>query len=186
MIDPFNLVRPVSNTSELALFACSVQGKQSAVQADKLNNLFCSLYEIFSVYEGKPFACIRALTDDELEDALKSVGLGQYTRLHKAFRQLSDYKDEHKFTLHELLAIFGIGPKTARFILGYGWNEPVAILDTHILKFLRANGIPAPVNTPQDPNEYARLETAFLRLANAKGLSLLDMDTEVWKTHCKG
>ena len=183
MIDPFNLVRPVINSSELALFACSVQGKQAAIQSDKLNSIFEILYEMLPVYENMPFACIRALNDEELLDVLKQFRMGQYGRLIQSYRQLSYFKDDHKFTLSELTNIFGVGPKTARFILGYGWNEPCAILDVHILKYLRQCGIDAPQQTPQDANTYLRLEREYFVLAEKAGLSTMELDEKIWKEY---
>lgn len=186
MIDPTCLQRPMPNASEFALFACCVQGKSAKIQADKFNEILEILYEMLPTYEDRPFACIRALTNDELEDLLAAVKIGQYKRIVQAWRGLSDkYKDDSTFTVAELENCFGIGPKTSRFIVGYCYNIPVAILDCHILNFLRSQGIPnVPKNTPQDRSQYALLETALLNIAREKNVHPLELDTQLWNNAC--
>jgi len=180
MIDPHDLKRPVPNVTELLLFATMVHGKNARVQAGKLNAMLEGTYELFPQYDGQPLAVIRALSDD-LEEWLRGHGAGQYGRLVRTWGALSSFADGHRFTVGELEGVFGIGPKTARFVVGYAYDEPVAILDVHVLRFLRSLGVDAPHSTPQDPAEYARLETEFLKAADATGVHPLDLDLSVWK-----
>jgi len=72
--------------------------------------------------------------------------------------------DLFKVTVDELDAIYGVGPKTSRFfVLHTRPNAYLAVLDTHILKFLKARGVyKVPRTTPQDKAVYERLERAWL------------------------
>lgn len=186
MIDPTNLIRPIKNCSEFALFACCVQGKMAKIQADKFNEAMEILYEMFPSYENMPFACIRALTQDELMDLLKRVRLGQYDRVIRAWRFLSDtYRDDDIFEIEKLEQGFGIGPKTSRFIVGYCYDIPVGILDRHVLSFLRQQGKTVLKSTPQNRVLYAKLEKEFLDFSKENGLHPLDFDTKIWNKFCK-
>jgi hypothetical protein len=55
--------------------------------------------------------------------------------------------------------VWGIGPKIGGWIGCVFGGEDNAVLDVHILDFLRAAGVPdVPSQTPQDPDEYGTLE----------------------------
>ena len=117
-----------------------------------------------------------------IEDLLRACRVGQYGRLTKAI--LGTMKvDLRTATLDELMAIHGIGPKTARFFLVHSReNCNHAVLDVHILKFLRANGYPtAPVQTPSG-KAYLFWEKVFLDYCKVMfpHKSIADIDLAIW------
>jgi len=186
MIDPTNLVRPVTPASEFALFACCVQGKKSKPQAVKFNAWLADVYQQYPQYLGRPFELIRNLPLWGLPASLMAHKIGQYTRLQSTWKGLAHkYQDGDRFTVAGLETISGIGPKTARFIVGYCFNEPVAILDVHMLAYLSTQNICVPNETPQNRKRYAELEAEVLRIAQELGVHPLDFDYAVWKRGSK-
>ncbi len=86
-------------------------------------------------------------------------------------------------TIAELEEIPGVGPKTARFFVAYSRdNQQVAILDTHILAWMRDNGHPdAPRATPAAGQAYARWETKFLWECMSRNKTPVELDNIIWR-----
>jgi thermostable 8-oxoguanine DNA glycosylase len=85
--------------------------------------------------------------------------------------------------LDDLLAIHGVGNKTARFFLLHTRGGDYAVLDTHILAWLRENGVEdAPKNTPTNTQKYKELEKKFRYLSRVKFPYLSDaqIDLLIW------
>ena len=86
-------------------------------------------------------------------------------------------------TLDDLLAIHGVGNKTARFFLLHTRGGDYAVLDTHILSLMRSHGVPdAPKNTPTNTKKYKELEKQFRLLSrlNFPYLSDAQIDLLIW------
>lgn len=81
----------------------------------------------------------------------------------------------------QLMAIRGIGPKTASFIVrNYLASDKVAIIDIHLLRAGRISGIfPGSLDLPRD---YALLETWFLSFAAACRVPAGVLDIAIWET----
>jgi thermostable 8-oxoguanine DNA glycosylase len=63
-----------------------------------------------------------------------------------------------------------------------GYNVPV--LDTHILKFLKAQGIKnVPKSTPQDEKHYDSLAKQFTAIAKKMRMTVADLDLQIWKQY---
>ena len=120
-------------------------------------------------------------------DNLKAHKLGQYKRLEKAFRGILVFKNKlDKVSAEDLECIDGIGPKTSRFFLLHSRpNLRVAVLDTHILKFLNEKGYKVPKATPSDKKKYRKIELDFLSECDKAGKNVADMDLEIWKSYSK-
>src|SRR5690606_28462084 len=98
-------------------------------------------------------------------DLLEASKLGQYHRLSKCFRESVQTLDGSLKTcsVEDLESITGVGPKTARFfVLHSRPNSRIAVIDTHILKYLRTQGIDAPKGTPPKGEKYSRFEGEFI------------------------
>lgn len=67
----------------------------------------------------------------------------------------------------------GMGMKVASHFLRNLGEQDLAIIDTHVLKFLKC--LP-----PRNPKEYVAIENRFRRLADKNGLSIAGLDTLVW------
>jgi hypothetical protein len=190
MITPTNITnynRTQAELEEFLMFAILVAGKTAKTQAEKLN-LFLRPSKVIGV---NPFKWLRYLIDLDgkdciLMECMKHYKLGQYNRLEKAFRGILQFEGKlDSVTIEELESVDGIGSKTARFfILHSRPNQKVAVLDTHILKFLSEKGYNVPKVTPSK-KKYGKVEEYFLAECEKAGKNVADMDLEIWKTYSK-
>lgn len=184
MIDPSNVTNYNRNRFELeefALFSVIAAGKVAKIQAAKLDS-FLNLCESL-LYT--PFQYVQSLvTTDMLLPMLQTHKIGQYARVCRAFKDVSQL-DVKTCTIAQLEACYGIGPKTARFfILHTRPNQQIAAIDTHILKFLRSQNVKkVPKSTPVG-KDYERLENIFLSLV-PKGKTVAQFDLEIWNKYAK-
>jgi hypothetical protein len=180
VIDPHKLTHPVpvEEREYWALFFLCLNGKTSKVQAEKINEIFALWEEMWVGW--KPFSLIRNLEESEVEDLLRSVGMGQYERLVKSWTTIACYGLNHE---HELFArLPGVGSKTSRMLSGYLNNEKVAILDVHVLAWLRGLGQDhIPTQTPYNEGIYQVYEKIYLSYAEKLGVHPLDLDTAIWR-----
>jgi thermostable 8-oxoguanine DNA glycosylase len=118
-----------------------------------------------------------------LDTQMKKFKLGQYKRIGNAFKGILQFKRMLRIvTIEQLESIKGIGSKTARFfILHSRPDQKVAVLDTHILKWLREQGYSAPKQTPTK-KRYAILESIFLTEAWKREMNPADLDLMIWKS----
>ena len=62
-------------------------------------------------------------------------------------------------------------------------NVQHAALDTHLLKYLRAEGVEnVPKSTPSSNKQYDRLEKEFLSRV-PQGMTPAEFDLEIWKKY---
>ena len=111
----------------------------------------------------------------------------RYKRIYRAFVELIESGIDLKTcTVEELESIYGIGPKTARFIIMHSRpNQRLATLDTHILRWMRDQGIDAPKATPQSQKIYKKLEDKFLTLCDNCAILPSQLDLKIWKQYSK-
>jgi thermostable 8-oxoguanine DNA glycosylase len=111
--------------------------------------------------------------------------LGQYNRIGNAFKGILQFKGKlQTVTVAELESINGIGSKTARFfILHSRPNQKVAVLDTHILKWLDSLGYANVPKATPPPTKYYIFESWFLQEAQARNMSVADLDLHIWKSY---
>jgi thermostable 8-oxoguanine DNA glycosylase len=121
-----------------------------------------------------------------LEIHMKQFKLGQYKRIGHAFTEILKFKGRLKtVTVEELESVKGIGSKTARFfVLHSRPNQRVAVLDTHILKYLKNMGHNVPKATPAK-NKYKVIEELFIKIADGLQMSIADLDLHIWKTYAQ-
>lgn len=185
MIDPHkitNFDRETHELEEFALFAPAVAGKTAAFIAQALDRF---LTPSAPHTHPSPFAHIRTLDEnDALTLTIREARLGKWRTLTNCYRALANADlDLRTCALSDLESIPGIGPKTSRFfVIHTRPNAHVAVLDTHILSYMRSVGIDTPRNTPQTPKRYAELERAFLDHAHSIGRAddLAAFDLEIW------
>jgi hypothetical protein len=180
-VDPTNIPTRLTQAQKewFILFSLAVAGKGARQTERKLNALLESINPDGWGFGG-PFAKIEYLiVTGQLMQALKEFKFGQYNRIYKAFTQVTKMKAP--YTVQGLMGIDGIGPKTASFIHLYTNPKADCVpLDTHILKYLRAQGYDAPKSTPQAGIKYDNLEKQFQSLAKKQGKTVRQLDTEVW------
>ena len=123
-----------------------------------------------------------------LLDELQRVKLGKYSVLVKGYTEIVKNKiNVFTCTITDLEVITGIGMKTSRFFLLHSRPEQqIAVLDTHILKYLREEleYENIPTSTPTG-KKYIELEQIFIKEANLSGLSIADFDLKIWKSYSK-
>lgn len=161
------------------LFCVIVAGKDADWAAAKVGNLLRR-----KPPGERPLAWLAAHETD-LRNMLVANKVGQYARITEAIRQ-SARLDLRTATVAELEGVFGVGPKTARFFVLHTRPDAVcAVLDTHVLKWLRRHGVDdVPESTPTSRRQYERLEAlaiGFMR-ADFPGLPLAAADLMVWGT----
>jgi len=185
-INPQEITNYKRTTDELEfflLFCMVVAGKTSDIQARKLEQWYdARFYQWHS-----PFDYISSLTLG-LRGSLENVKMGQYGRLVKSFRDTVELGlDLKKCSLHDLCQIRGVKFKTANFFLTHSRKDyNVPVLDTHVLKFLKAQGVKdVPKATPQDETDYNFFADQFAEIAKAMKMSVADLDLQVWKQYSK-
>jgi|TARA_B110001454_G_scaffold142694_1_gene132500 thermostable 8-oxoguanine DNA glycosylase len=183
-ITDFN--RTKADLELFAVFAVCVAGKKAQQTADKVNDNFRDVQT--PTKQLTPFEAIKNLVDIKVFVAyLKMAKMGQYRRIYRALRDLAESGIDLKTcTVEELEAIHGIGPKTSRFIIMHSRpNQRLATLDTHILRWMRDQGIETPKATPQSKKLYKELEQKFLTLCDKCAILPSQLDLKIWKQYSK-
>lgn len=178
-IKPTEVTNFKRSQAELELFwiyCLCVAGKNADNTARVVNKLFHGKKET-------PFQYLRKNLVD-LHNILVAHRVGQYTRLEQAITKSLDL-NLRTCSVEDMMKIHGVGNKTSRFfILHSRENADHCVLDIHILKWLRdrwkLDNIPT--NTPQNDQDYARLEniTKNLMKADYPDLSLAEADLLIW------
>ena len=189
MIDPTKITnynRTEAELEEFLLFCIMVAGKNAKQTAKKLDEFLFGTLGIIS-----PFNWVLSMVDIgkvsenfPLECAMKRHKLGQYKRLEKAFTGILQFKNRLKeVSVEELESVSGIGSKTSRFfVLHSRPNQQLAVLDTHILKWMDAQGYDVPKSTPPK-GRYAIIEKQFLTECAKAGKTPAELDLEIWKSY---
>lgn len=184
MIDPEKITdyhRTTHQLEEFLLFCIVAAGKNASVQALKLEALLT-----LCPHSESPFERLTMMhKKSTLLKALELVKMGQYARIHSAILQLLILKPDLKTCITtDLETVSGIGPKTSRFfILHSRPNQRLAVLDTHVLKYMREKKVKVPKSTPSG-KLYLRLEQEFLKLVPANK-SIADFDLEIWMYYAR-
>ena len=182
-IDPTDITDFSRDTNQLEafwLFCMFVAGKNSDYASRCLSKLIHGMSK--RGYDGI-FNYFKDLGRDGIHNALVANKVGQYTRLTKGVMQSLDL-DLTNCTLEDLLKIHGVGNKTARFFLLHTRKGcEYAVLDTHILAWLRSHGVEeAPKTTPTDNRLYRLIENRFRHMSRASYPHLTDsqIDLLIW------
>lgn len=186
VIDPryvTNYDRTEAELEEFWLFCLVVAGKTATTQARLLEGFLSLLRDACDL---TPFQAIqRAIDDGKLLEYLKYSRLGQFTRLEKAMVQSMAFHGKLKTVqTSELEEITGVGSKTARFfILHTRADQEIAVLDTHVLRYLRDKGLTEQKGTPPKGAKYDALEKVFIAEAKLANMSIADYDLHIWRTY---
>lgn len=190
MINPKDITnynRTLPELEEFLLFSILVAGKKSTTTAIKLEK-FLRSQRLYGVNDFSPMQFISFLErgDGLLRKAITKAKFGQYTRIEAAFRGIMKiYGRLRSVSVAELESIKGIGPKTARFfVLHTRKDQNHAVLDTHILRYLREHGLKTPKTTPSG-KKYLELEKNFLDIAKMLNVSPAKLDLEIWTNYSK-
>lgn len=196
MVDPryiTNFNRTQNELEELILFCVCAAGHNAMSSAKALDRFLASIpLTTKEDFYQSPFVRIKHLGifqdyKERISSYMKAAGIGCNTWRTKArtFFELATFGfDLKKCTIDELEQIHGIGRKTSRFFMLHTRpNMQCAVLDTHILKYMRDMGYDVPKNTPSTKKSYELIESQFLELANASGQSVADFDLNLWNRY---
>ena len=194
-IDPYNITNFNRTEEELQLFllfCIVVAGKTAYIQSEKLEQFLDSVNKRLMMPEHvKPFqTIISADHHGILMQEIQKAKLGQYKKIYAGFKYISENKyDLTKTTPEQLELIPGVGMKSSRFFLLHSnksYQNCIAILDTHILKFIRENiDNRAPKSTPTIKVTYKYWEDVFLHWCEQNNKNVADFDLEVWKSFAR-
>ena len=165
------------------LFCMFVAGKNSDYASRCLSKLIHAAKLGKDIGEEGVFNYFKSIGETGVHNALVANKVGQYTRLTKGVMQSLDL-DLRTCTLDDLLKIHGVGNKTARFFLLHTRAGcEYAVLDTHILQWMRDHGnLPVPKSTPTSTKVYRELEKRFRYLSRLAYPFLTDsqIDLLIW------
>lgn len=185
-IDPHAITDGYRTDAELEqflVFCICVAGKTAVIMARKVFNFFDQ-----SGYNGSPFEIIQQMERDQvLSEHLRRHGIGKYGLLEKTLPALASAGlDLRTCSTHDLEAFGGIGHKTSRFFIVH--SRPIenryAIIDTHIMKYLRSIGVQVPKTLTSA--SYLRLEQSMLDEARRLNKSINTLDLEIWSHYASG
>ena len=195
MINPYQITnydRSSSELEEFLLFCIVVAGKTAYIQAQKLEDFLVSVNKRLMMPENiNPFQTIKSAEQHGiLFEEIKLAKLGQYKKIYSGFKYISDREyNLSRMTPKILEEIPGVGMKTSRFFLLHSdtfYKDKIAILDTHILKFIKENiDDLAPKSTPVIPLTYRFWESKFLTWCLENKKNVADFDLEVWKSFAR-
>ena len=187
MVDSFAVThydRKTAALEEFLLFAICVAGKKSIVVEKALERFLSYAYT-----DGTPFEVIRGMIEvGGLELCLKESRLGQYTKLARAFTEVVNANlDLRTCTAEDLEKIHGIGFKTSRFFIVHSRPEQqYAILDVHILHFMKDLGFDVPESTPTSLKKYQEIEKIYLKSVHPNGYTVAAWDLFIWTMYSTG
>jgi len=195
MIDPYNITnynRTQNELEEFLLFCIVVAGKTAYIQAQKLEEFLTSVNKRLMMPEHiNPFQSLKSAEQHGiLFEEIKKAKLGQYKKINSAFKYISNKEyNLSRMTPKLLEEIPGVGMKTSRFFLLHSdtfYKDKIAILDTHILKFIKENiDERAPKSTPVIPLTYRFWEDRFLNWCLENNKNMAEFDLEVWKSYAR-
>ena len=194
-VDPYNITNYDRTKDELEcflLFCIVVAGKTAYIQARKLDEFLTSINKRLMMPEHvNPFQSLKSAEQHGIlmEEILKAK-LGQYKKIYNGFKYITEHEyDLTRMTPDLLECIPGVGMKTSRFFLLHSdkfYKDKIAILDTHILKFIKENiDDKAPKSTPTIKVTYKYWEDVFLYWCERNNKNVADFDLEVWKSYAR-
>jgi thermostable 8-oxoguanine DNA glycosylase len=194
-VDPYNITNYDRTKDELEcflLFCIVVAGKTAYIQARKLDEFLTSINKRLMMPEHvNPFQSLKSAEQHGIlmEEILKAK-LGQYKKIYNGFKYITEHEyDLTRMTPDLLERIPGVGMKTSRFFLLHSdknYKDIIAILDTHILKFIKENiDDRAPKSTPTIRVTYKYWEDLFLYWCQCNNKNVADFDLEVWKSYAR-
>ena len=194
-VDPYNITNYDRTKDELEcflLFCIVVAGKTAYIQARKLDEFLTSINKRLMMPEHvNPFQSLKSAEQHGIlmEEILRAK-LGQYKKIYNGFKYITENEyDLTRMNPDLLERIPGVGMKTSRFFLLHSdknYKDIIAILDTHILKFIKENiDDRAPKSTPTIRVTYKYWEDLFLYWCQCNNKNVADFDLEVWKSYAR-
>jgi len=168
-------------------FSVAVAGKQAEAVKKKVDLLAGHLRTHYAqeAFMGNLSA---ALDHSQFINRLKEVRFGQYTKMLNFSQAFMAWPvDLTTATVADLRKYPGVGPKTARFFILYTRpGERLAVLDTHILAWMKEQGVAGvPKSTPQSESVYTKFERIFLDMCDKRKKTPHQLDDEIWNSRTR-
>lgn len=204
-VDPFNITkfsRTQAELEELLMFCTAVPGHNAKTTSECLDKFLLGAensgetpFDIVRFWTPTPPTQMRnesligygirmAWVWRRLMKKVRESGIGCATRVAKCWWELSYSKlDLKTCSAEELEKIHGIGFKTSRFFILHSRKDQtdVAVLDVHVLRWLKEKGHKVPEITPSSKSEYGKIEKIFLDYAKKSGKTVAEFDLDIWK-----
>ncbi|HZK61315.1 MAG TPA: hypothetical protein VFC41_04515 [Anaerovoracaceae bacterium] len=105
-----------------------------------------------------------------------------YSKNSSLFRLLNESRNDFEARNRIMNACAGIGPKqSSMFLRNIGYSSNLAIIDSHVLKFMYKKGLTINNNGYiRQHSEYFNLENNFLQYAKEVGINPGDLDMAIW------
>lgn len=160
-----NFNRNQSELEQLIIFSVAVAGKTANTTAKAIERFFDGGILDYAAPSHWLTAWL-ARGDEFVLDKLKAARIGNYNRLLKFFKEfVADTPTLKTLNVEALRKFHGISYKTAKMIVLHSKPaERHAVIDTHVLKFLRdVIGVKnVPKASPSSFRRYEMLEDTFL------------------------
>lgn len=191
MIDPYKITNYNRTDDELAefwLFCLAVAGKKATMIAKKVDQFLEPARAPNQIFKGY-FSWLFYMANSgncgsNLSHSLRSVKMGKYALLERGYAESAAKGiDWFRTASAEDIRkdITGAGYKTSRFFtLHSRANEQVAVIDTHMLKYLNHIGAPNVPDGIPNGSDYLRLEKILLAEAAKKKIAMADFDLKIW------
>lgn len=197
MIEPKNIIdfhRTNSQLQECFLFCYAVAGKNADSTASKVNDMLAYIRRQDPMVDMGIKGPLEYLGMNGPEFSISIIEHFKFGKYKSWFQMLSQMQRRYpkinlilqKATPHYLESFHGIGPKTSRFFINSTRKDArYAVLDTHILRYLREAGYMAPKSTPRGKMYHYWEKIALSRMEEARneGESIADVDLRIWKLY---
>ena len=106
-------------------------------------------------------------------------------KISSHFDSISDFfvngEDVYEARKKMIYLVEGFGPKTtSMYFRNIGYSSELAILDSHVMKYMKMIGLADYETTPQSLSKYECLEKVFVDYSVSLGFSTLCVDYAAW------
>jgi len=178
-----NYHRTYRQLQEFFVFCICVAGKNADQTARKVNALFKEK-EFWKCMDNYPLE-ENGLWEFTMHDLLVRHRIGQYHRVARILRASVGIALDF-VTVDELLAVPGIGPKTACFYLLHSRpNQELVVIDTHLLKFYNREMGESKSKPPTKWLDYSNLGREIANIIKNKfpKMTLAEADLKIWMAY---
>ena len=176
-LHPIDRIDPIRNDGEL-------EGLMVFCLLDRANlyETVCRCYNILEAYGLVTRRGIRLSTIEQIEMCLRSGGHRFPRQTAASIKAFGDNQIDLRVASRQELVdgIQGIGWKLASMFVRNTRGSEVAVIDVHIKNFLRRCGHEI------DSMTYAQMEDLFMSMADSLGVSVIDLDLEIWNASRRG
>ena len=135
----------------------------------------CKAFDNLDKFGYTTRAGIREVSERHLADCLKMTGFRFPNQTGRFIKLFGDNPIDLKYTTRDSLVkdVKGIGMKLASMFLRNTRGDQVAVIDVHIINFLKERG--------EYQGSYLKDEATLIKIANDNDISIHDLDFIIWE-----